>query len=121
MDIDPRQELGRWAEDLAAAHLESAGYRILDRNVHYPVGELDIVAEHGEDLVFVEVRARSHPEEVHPAETVTARKQRRIVLAAMTYCQDHAIGDRMIRFDVVAVLSRDGELEVYQNAFEAGR
>ena len=118
---DPRHQLGSWSEDLAAAHLLDRGYRILERNATYKVGELDIVAEDDDTLVFVEVRARTDPDQVHPAATVTRRKQRQIVRAAMAYCQDHRIRDKMIRFDVVAVLGPEGEIELYQNAFEAGR
>jgi putative endonuclease len=118
---DPRHELGVAAEDQAEVFLKKKGYRILDRNVAYKVGEVDIVAEDGETLVFVEVRSRTDPDQVHPAATVTKKKQRQIVRTAMAYCQDHKIRDTMIRFDVVAVLGPGGEIELYQNAFEAGR
>jgi putative endonuclease len=89
--------------------------------VFYRVGELDIVAQDGETLVFVEVRARSNPHQVHPAATVTWSKQRQIVRAAMAYCQDHKAFDRLIRFDVVAVLGPDNRIEIFKNAFEACR
>ncbi len=118
---DPRHAYGSRSEDQAAAFLEARGYRIRERNARYKVGELDIVADDGETLVFVEVRARTRPDQVHPAATVTPRKQRQIVRAAMAYCQDHRIADRMIRFDVVAVLGDEGEIELIQNAFDAGR
>jgi len=118
---DPRHELGSEAERRAAAYLTEQGYKILDRNVSYKVGELDIVAMDGDTLVFVEVRSRTHHDQVHPAATVTRRKQRQIVRSAMAYCQDHKIQDTMIRFDVVAVLGPKGEIELFPNAFEAGR
>ncbi|HUU00331.1 MAG TPA: YraN family protein [Myxococcota bacterium] len=121
MSSDPRHILGAAAEDQARDYLAGQGYQILERNVRYKVGELDIVATEGETLVFVEVRSRSNPNQVHPAATVTPRKQRQVVRAAMAYCQDHNIKDTMIRFDVVAVLGDKGEIELYKNAFEAGR
>lgn len=121
MSSDPRHQLGTAAEDQAAEFLSKRGYRILDRNVAYKVGEIDIVAEDGETLVFVEVRSRSNPGQVHPAATVTRKKQRQIVRTALAYCQHHRIRDKMIRFDVVAVLGPGGEIELYRNAFEAGR
>jgi len=118
---DPRHQLGSEAEAQAAEWLGKKGYQILERNVSYKVGELDIVARDGDTLVFVEVRSRTHHDQVHPAATVTRRKQRQIVRAAMAYCQHHGIKDTMIRFDVVAVLGAGGEIELFQNAFEAGR
>jgi putative endonuclease len=121
MSSDPRHQLGTAAEDQAAEFLKQRGYRILARNVAYKVGEVDIVAEDGDTLVFVEVRSRTDPDQVHPAATVTKKKQRQIVRTAMAYCQHHQIRDTMIRFDVVAVLGPEGGIELYQNAFEAGR
>ena len=118
---DPRHTYGSRSEDQAAAYLQARGYLIRARNARYKVGEIDIVAEDGETLVFIEVRARTDPDQVHPAATVTPRKQRQIVRAAMAYCQDHRIRDQMIRFDVVAVLGLDGEIELIQDAFDAGR
>ena len=118
---DPRQLMGSWSEDLAAKYLQEQGYLILNRNVRYKVGELDIVAQDEETLVFVEVRARTDPNQVHPAATVTRTKQRRVIKAAMAYCQDHDITDKVIRFDVLAVLGTDGQLEHYPNAFETYR
>ena len=121
MSSDPRHELGVTSEYQAEVFLKKKGYRILEHNVTYKVGEVDIVAKDGETLVFIEVRSRTDPDQVHPAATVTKRKQRQIVRTAMAYCQDHKIRDTMIRFDVVAVLGPEGEIELYQNAFEAGR
>jgi putative endonuclease len=119
---DPRHRLGASAEDRAADLLLRRGYRILERNATNRLGEIDIVAEEGETLVFVEVRSRSRPDQVHPAATVTRKKQQQVVRAAMAWCQQHRVKDRMIRFDVVAVLGEPGgEIELYQNAFEAGR
>jgi putative endonuclease len=118
---ESRRSLGQGSEDRAAAFLERRGYRILERNRRFKVGEIDIVAMDGETLVFVEVRSRSDPSQVHPAETITPKKKRQIVLTAMAYCQDEGITDTMIRFDVVAVLGPQEEIDLIQNAFEAGR
>jgi putative endonuclease len=118
---EARRALGQSSEDLAAAFLEKRGYRIVVRNKRFKIGEIDIVATDGETLVFVEVRSRSDPSQVHPAETITPKKKRQIIRAAMAYCQDEGISDTMIRFDVVVVLGPDGEIDLIQNAFEAGR
>jgi putative endonuclease len=118
---DQRKSMGSIAEEQAAVYLAERGYQIMERNVSFRVGELDIVAMDGETLVFVEVRSRTHPDQVHPAATVTRRKQGQIIRAAKAYCQDRNIRDTMIRFDVVAVLGTGGEIELFQNAFETVR
>jgi len=56
--VDPRRQLGRLGEDLAARHLERLGYAIVARNHRTRHGELDIVATDGATLVFVEVKTR---------------------------------------------------------------
>lgn len=120
-DSDPRHAFGQEAEERAAAFLARHGYRILERNLRTRLGEVDIVAMDGDTLVFVEVRSRRDASAVHPAATVTRRKQRQVVRVAMLYCQKHEVRDTMIRFDVVAVLGERGPLELIRNAFEAGR
>jgi putative endonuclease len=119
--MDPRHTLGHSFEDRAAAYLLEQGYQILDRNVSFKVGELDLVATEGETLVFVEVRGRTDSSQVHPAATVNRKKQRQIIKAAQVYCQRSGVKDTMIRFDVVAVMGPKGEIELIRNAFEAGR
>jgi len=121
MTQNSRQQLGSLAEDQAAAFLQRRGYLILERNATYRVGEVDIVARDGDTLVFVEVRARTQANPVHPAATVNHRKQQQIVRTAMAYCQHHGITDTMIRFDVVAVTGKPERIEHFVNAFEAGR
>ena len=121
MTLNSRQRLGNLAEDQAAAFLRRRGYLILERNATYRIGEVDIIARDGDTLVFVEVRARTHADPVHPAATVDRRKQRQIVRTAMAYCQHHDITDTMIRFDVLAVTGKPERIEHFENAFEAGR
>ncbi len=117
-----RRRVGFSWEDRAADYLRRQGLDILERNVESKLGELDIVARDQDTLVFVEVRGRTHPDEVHPACTVTRKKQLQVVRCAQLYClQQHIPADVMIRFDVVAVLGPEGELEWFENAFEAGR
>jgi putative endonuclease len=99
---------GGEAEALAARHLERAGLRILQRNFRSRVGEIDLVAEEGEALVFVEVRHRRNGEFGGAAASVDGRKQRRIIRCAQLYLQRHAVhASRPCRFDVVAL---DGSL-----------
>jgi len=106
-------------KNLAADHLERRGYVIRQRNYRCPVGEMDLVAEEGDCLVFVEVRTRRGREYGTPEESITAAKQAKLVEVAQTYLQEHDWpGDW--RIDVVAVeLTPGGVLDrvtVIQNA-----
>ena len=76
---------GESGESLAAAFLEGRGLRILSRNYRCRFGEIDLVAESGATLVFVEVRARRSDTFGGPAASITAAKRRRLVAAARHY------------------------------------
>jgi putative endonuclease len=104
-----RAALGTRAEDLAAALLETRGYRIIERNWRRPEGELDLVADDRGVLVFVEVRSRTGEERGHPLETVNARKRARVVRAARLYLESAQPAATTFRFDVVGIaFARDG-------------
>jgi putative endonuclease len=103
-----RQQLGRKAEDLVATRLEQAGWRIVDRNVRLPSGELDIVALDGATLVFVEVKAGRAGARVGPqlpAHAVGSRKQLKLRRLAREWIADGRgpSGVAGYRFDVVGV------------------
>jgi putative endonuclease len=117
-----RRARGDAAEQLVVEHLEREGYIIRDRNVICRRGELDVIAEKGELLAFVEVRMRATAAWGDPSMTVTGAKQRKVVLAAHEYCQRHRLFARVIRFDVASVVGRgrEGHVELIPDAFEAG-
>jgi putative endonuclease len=98
--------LGRRGERAAARHLRRRGYRILERNFRVTEGEIDLVAFRDGVLAFVEVRSRTRPEVIDPAETVTRRKQRRVIKAAQAYMAEHGLTGEPVaaRFDLVTVL-----------------
>ena len=100
---DGRRRLGAFGERLAAAHLEAKGYRIRARNYRCREGEIDIVAQDGETLVFVEVRTRRGDALGGPAESITAIKQSRLAAVAMAYVQTLPEPPVDQRIDVVAV------------------
>jgi putative endonuclease len=95
--------LGFAAEARAAEYLQRKGYRVVDRNWTCRGGEIDLVCEHGDTLVFVEVRARSDDAHGTPLETVVDLKRRRLVRAAEIYLHVKKQWERACRFDVVAV------------------
>jgi len=117
-----RRGVGDQAEGQAAAYLERQGYKIRDRNFTCRYGELDVVAEKGELLCFVEVRMRSTGTWGDPARTVVFAKQRKVVKAALHYLRSYPAPDRAIRFDVISVTGRGetARLEHIPGAFDAG-
>ncbi|MDE2765049.1 MAG: ribonuclease HII [Chloroflexota bacterium] len=108
----PRSRLGAQGEEIAAAYLAVAGLRVAARNFRTRRGEVDIVAEDGETLVFVEVRTRRTASFGSPEESVTARKRQRVAVVAQEYLRQHGLESRPWRVDVVAVLAQRGTPEV---------
>jgi putative endonuclease len=96
-------EVGSDAETTAAATLVRLGYRILTRNYRVKSGELDLVAEDGKILCFVEVRSRANADHGTPEETISRAKRRRLAIAAQHYLTKHRREDAHCRFDVVAI------------------
>jgi len=98
-----RPHTGRRAEDLAAAELERQGLRIVARNWRRPEGELDLVADDHGLCVFVEVRSRTGIEQGDPLESITPRKQARVIRAARMFLDSETVPATGYRFDVVGV------------------
>jgi putative endonuclease len=98
-----RSTLGREAEDAAAAHLARAGFRVVDRNVRFPLGEIDLVCRDRDVWVFVEVKCRQARWGDSPAAAVSWWKQRRLIRLAQYYLKWRRQPDARCRFDVVSV------------------
>lgn len=118
-----RQSRGRRAEQVAAAYLQRHAYQIEAANVRFPVGELDLVAQDGPTLCFVEVRFRTSTRYGSAQESITWRKRQHFLKAVQWYLQRRRprwVGP--IRFDVVAINQAPGtrgEPELIRNAFRA--
>jgi len=97
------QEAGKLGEELAAEELQRRGYAILARRYRTRYGEIDIVAQDGDTVVFVEVKARRSDRFGSAAESVTGWKQRRIAAMAVDYLSWVHRLDDPCRFDVVAI------------------
>jgi putative endonuclease len=109
--------VGVTAESRAAAYLVGRGYAIAARRYKSPVGEVDIVARRGPELLFVEVKARHRLDDA--AQSVTPRQQKRIVAAAEAWLAHHPDdGTREIRFDVILV-AHSGRTQHITAAFDA--
>ncbi len=117
-----RRAYGNEAEGRAVELLERSGYTVVDRNFSCRWGEVDIVAEKGELLCFVEVRMRSSAAWGDPSLTVMGPKQRKVVKTALHYMLRLRLSGRMMRFDVISVVGRgpDAVLEHIPDAFDAG-
>jgi len=115
-------EAGKWGENIAADELRRLGYVILARRYRTRFGEIDIVAQDNETVVFVEVKARRTDRYGSAAESVTDWKQRRIAAMALDYLGWVDRLDDPCRFDVVAVDglgTRHTTVQVIKNAFLA--
>jgi putative endonuclease len=94
---------GQEYEDWAVILLENQGLRVLERNFSARMGEIDIIAQDNEQLVFVEVRARSNRLFESAAGSVNLRKQQRIVRTAQLFLQRRSCwANAPCRFDVIA-------------------
>ena len=98
-----RRKWGKAGEDLAASFLEQSGLKILERNFRFERGEIDLIAEDGEELVFIEVKARRSNAFGAPEDAVTEKKQEQVHSVADGYLFIHDIDDRPCRFDIVAI------------------
>ena len=110
---------GRSAENDGVAWLESQGFEIIERNVEYRPGEIDVVAREGETLCFVEIKARATAQFGEAIWAVNRRKQRQIVAAASLYLAEKAYAGAC-RFDVLAMDAEAGgwRFSLVRDAFQ---
>jgi len=117
-----RHSLGRRGEDYAAQYLIDHGYALRARNWRCPVGEIDLVTEKDDRLIFVEVRTRRGDRLGTPEESITPAKRAKLIAAAQTYLAEHDQTDRDWRIDVVAIeIGSRGEVKrctLIENAIE---
>ncbi|MCJ8152871.1 YraN family protein [Chryseobacterium sp. SSA4.19] len=114
-------DFGKKAEDLAAEFLQKNGYKILVRNFRFQKAEIDIIAEIDNQIVIVEVKARSTDAFISPQEAVTKTKIKSIVSAANHYMEEFN-KHQEVRFDVITVLPDERKnlmIEHIIDAFEA--
>ena len=113
MDTLHNQRTGNLGEDLAEKYLLEKGYKILERNWRYSRAEVDLIAEHDNMLILVEVKTRRSARFGLPEEAVSAKKQQQMVLAANAYAEEHD-HVKEIRFDVIAITLLKGKApEIY--------
>lgn len=98
-----KQSRGKRGEELAAFYLQSQGYQILERNFRKRYGEIDIIAQEKNTLVFVEVKTRWSKKFGLPEEAVTPWKLKSVIKTAQYYKMLHPELPEAMRIDVVAV------------------
>lgn len=102
--MDQRKMVGQLGEEAATNYLKEQGYQILTRNWSTRLGELDIIAQKGEELVFVEVRSTRSIRFGYGFQSVDVRKQQKIKRLALQYIKQHQLCSKAMRFDVISIL-----------------
>lgn len=111
------QKIGAWGEETAAVWLAGRGYEVKRRNVRTPYGEIDIVAQKNNVIIFIEVKTLTSSRNFYPEHQITARKREHMLNAAQHYSAENEIDHWQI--DVIAVEGKPDETPVithFENA-----
>jgi putative endonuclease len=104
-------ETGRLGESLATAHLIEKGYKILETNFRFNKAEIDIIAEIGRYIVFIEVKTRTSDFDL-PEKAVTKKKQALIHKASNEFLYRNKI-DKNVRFDIISIFIWPEKTKIY--------
>ncbi len=104
-----QKKLGHKGEEIAAEYLLKKGYRILEKNYYSRYGEIDLVAQNGGAIVFVEVKTRRNRSFGNPEDSVTPEKIDRILKAGLMWLQAHPNTPEDWRVEVISILLDDGQ------------
>ncbi len=121
--MNEKQIKGRLGEDTVCEELVRRGHTIIERNYRKRTGEIDIISQVGDCLVFTEVKARRVGSMVSGLEAVNFAKKKRIILTADTYLTEHPT-DLWIRYDIAEVRLSRGKnpavvsVDICENAFD---
>jgi putative endonuclease len=111
-DTKHNQKVGRWGEQVAADYLEGRGYLILHRNFRTGHGELDLIASHDGQLIFVEVKTRTNTSAGYPEQALTPKKAAHLLESAETYLAEHPDAPVDWKIEVVAVTGKPGSFQI---------
>ncbi len=113
-----KQRLGATGEQIAARALEQVGYSNILSDIRTPFGQIDLYAEDGDALVFIEVKTRRSATFGTPADAITKQKQQHLRNAAMYYLDQQQLQHRNWRIDVVCITLASGEpsIEIFKSA-----
>lgn len=113
-----KKEWGEYGEEYVQATLEKKGFTLLARNYRKPCGEIDLVAQKGNLVVFVEVKLRTK-HYFHTSEVIVPSKIKKIIRTARVFIATHRLSNSVFRFDV-AIMERVGDdfrLKYIEDAF----
>ena len=117
-----QKRLGKWGEAEAQRYLETKAYVVIERNFRVPEGEIDLVMQDGDIVVFVEVKTRTSDSFGTPEESISRAKRQRLFRAAWAFLQEWEMIDASWRIDVVAIKASSDwtiqRLDHYQSAFD---
>ena len=119
---DPRRILGDRGENVAERHIRKAGMAILAKGFRHRGGEIDLIAQDGIEVVFVEVKTRSSDGFGNVEDSVTWHKRRKLIRTAAYYLQTRRALQQPCRFDVISIRVDDEgnpALEHLRDAFRA--
>lgn len=122
MSIFPAKTIGDKGEEYAVKYLKKQGYKIVVRNYRKRYGEIDIIAENKEYIVFVEVKTRHENSMTQPVDAVDKRKRMRLIKTASAFLSENET-EKFCRFDVCEVYVKSENLKLIsinyiENAFE---
>jgi len=118
---DYRQRLGKFGEKIAENYLQSYGYAVVGRNFKTYYGEIDLIAQKGDEILFCEVKARTSSDHGYPEEAVDRRKLSHLLSAAGSYLQWKQI-DKFWRLDIISVeinkIEKKAKIKWFKNVSE---
>ena len=112
-------ELGKIGEGIASDYLTTKQVKIIGRNIRTSYGEIDIIGEKDDELIFFEVKTRRSEKFGNPEDAVDIRKQEHMMHSAMEYMQTHFEGEVAWRIDVIAIkVKKEGSFMIdwFENA-----
>ena len=116
-----RSLIGKSGEDFCEEYYRKKGYGIREKNYHSRYGEVDLIAEKENLIVFIEVKTRSEKTVETPSASVTKSKQKKLILTAMKYMENEPVSV-FSRFDVFEVWQKEGRIYKFnsiESAFDA--
>jgi putative endonuclease len=117
--------IGRQAEETACRFLLANGLNLIQKNFRCYFGEIDLIMQDEQDIVFVEVRSRNSLDYGHAQESITTKKMKKIIQTASYFLKNHGYLNKInSRFDVIAIHpaivnpnAKERQLEWIKNAF----